>query len=113
MTDLTLYHNPRCSKSRQTLELLKARELEPEIVLYLETPPDAGSLANLIKLLGISAHDILRTGETAYDREMAQWSDEKIFKAIEANPILLQRPIVVANGQARIGRPPEAVLEIL
>jgi arsenate reductase len=113
MTDITLYHNPRCSKSRQTLELLKARDLEPEVVLYLETPPDAGSLTNLIKLLGISAHDILRTGEAAYDQVMAGWSDEKIFKAIEANPILLQRPIVVANGQARIGRPPESVLEIV
>ena len=113
MTDITLYHNPRCSKSRQTLELLEARDLQPEVVLYLETPPDAGSLANLIKLLGIKAHDILRTGETAYDQEMAEWSDDKIFKAIEANPILLQRPIVVANGQARIGRPPESILEIL
>lgn len=113
MTDITLYHNPRCSKSRQTLQLLQEQGLEPEIVLYLETPPDTATLADITKLLGLSAHEILRTGEAAYSKAMADWPEEKIFAAISENPILLQRPIVVTNNQARIGRPPEQVLDIL
>jgi len=113
MTDITLYHNPRCSKSRQTLALLQEQGIEPDIVLYLETPPDTGTLANISEMLGMKAHDIVRTGEDAYSKEMANWPEEKIFQAITENPILLQRPIVVANHQARIGRPPEQVLDIL
>ncbi len=113
MTDITLYHNPRYSKSRQTLALLQEQGIEPDIVLYLETPPDTVSLANITKMLGMNAHDILRTGEDAYSKEMRDWPEEKIFHAITENPILLQRPIVVANNQARIGRPPEQVLDIV
>lgn len=123
MTKITLYHNPRCSKSRATLELLKQQNIEPEIVLYLETAPDEISLQNITRLLGVKAHDLLRTGEEEYSEEMKSWSEDQIFAAINANPILLQRPILVvennqlennqAEASARIGRPPEAVLEII
>ena len=113
MTEITLYHNPRCSKSRQTLALLEEQALNPTVVLYLQTPPDAATLAKITEMLGVSAHDIIRTGESEYQADMANWSDEALFSAIVETPILMQRPIVVANGQARIGRPPESVLEIL
>lgn len=113
MTDITLYHNPRCSKSRQTLELLEANQHQAKVVLYLETPPDVATLSAVIKKLGVSVHDIIRTGESEYTKEMSEWSDEKLLEAIASHPILLQRPIVVTNNQARIGRPPESVLEIL
>ena len=113
MTDITLYHNPRCSKSRQTLQLLEEKGIAPEIVLYLETPLDAGTVKSLAKKLGSSLHDIVRTGEDAYKKEMADWDDDKLADAIEADPILLQRPIVVNGDKARVGRPPESVLEII
>ena len=113
MTDITLYHNPRCSKSRATLELLEEQGHSPKIVLYLESPPSAETIADLANKLGIAVHDIIRTGESEYESAMADWSDAELLAAIEANPILMQRPIVVANDQARIGRPPESVLEIL
>ncbi|WP_330925584.1 arsenate reductase (glutaredoxin) [Candidatus Sororendozoicomonas aggregata] len=113
---IRIYHNPRCSKSRGTLALLKEKGIEPEIIFYLDTPPDVRTLAELTRLLAVSPRDLLRTGEKAYkDKHLHDnsLSDEDIFKAINHAPILLQRPIVVANGHARIGRPPEAVLEIL
>lgn len=113
MTAITLYHNPRCSKSRQTLALLQERGHTPDVVLYLETPPNAATLAELTNLLNKSAHEIIRTGESEYSKDMSGWSEDKLLEEIAAHPILLQRPIVVANGQARIGRPPESVLEIL
>jgi arsenate reductase len=113
MSTVTLYHNPRCSKSRQTLQLLEEKGITPEIVLYLETPPDSATIQDLAKQLGLSVHDIVRTGEDAFDSEMANWDGAKLAAAIEKQPVLLQRPIFVANGQARIGRPPESVLEII
>lgn len=113
---VTIYHNPRCSKSRATLQLLADRGVEPRVVEYLKTPPSAPELAELARALGTDARSLLRTGEAEYaELELADASldDAAIFDTIATHPKLLQRPIVVADGQARIGRPPERVLEIL
>lgn len=116
MTDMTLYHNPRCSKSRSALELLQARGLTPDIVLYLDTPPDAARLRDLLGKLGITARQLLRTGEDAYkalnlaDRDLG---DEQLIDAMVAHPKLIERPILIAGDKAVIGRPPENVLELL
>ncbi|MBV4503357.1 arsenate reductase (glutaredoxin) [Pseudomonas sp. BW13M1] len=116
MTDLTLYHNPRCSKSRGALELLEARGLAPTIVRYLETPPDAATLEQLLAKLGIGARQLLRTGEDEYKTlELANpaLSDAQLIKAMVEHPKLIERPILVAGDKAVVGRPPEKVLEIL
>ncbi len=113
---VTIYHNPRCSKSRQTLQLLQDKGFEPVVVEYLKTPPDAVTLRTLLSELGITARQLLRRGETAYrDEGLADesCSDSDIIAAMIRKPILIERPIVSANGKARIGRPPETVLEIL
>jgi arsenate reductase len=111
-----MYHNPRCSKSRAALELLQQRGVEPEIVEYLKTPPDPAALAALLRQLGIGPRDLLRKGEAEY-RELnlsdPALSDAELIAAMVKHPQLIERPIVVAGGQARIGRPPERVLEIL
>jgi len=111
---IRIYHNNRCSKSRATLALLEGREVE--VVNYLDTPPDAAELGRLLELLGLSARQLLRTGEDAY-RQLGladpSMGDEALVAAMAAHPILIERPIVVANGNAVIGRPPEAVLAIL
>ena len=111
---IRIYHNSRCSKSRATLALLEGREVE--VVNYLDTPPDAAELKRLLKLLGIPARQLLRTGEAAY-KELgladSALSEEALVAAMVEHPILIERPIVVANGKAAIGRPPEAVLAIL
>lgn len=112
-----IYHNPRCSKSRDTLNLLKANGIDPEVVLYLETPPDADTLRQLLKMLGmVSARELMRQKEDLYKSlELAdpQLSEDALIQAIVDNPKLMERPIVVSHGQARIGRPPEQVLEIV
>ncbi|WP_024691787.1 arsenate reductase (glutaredoxin) [Pseudomonas syringae] len=116
MTDLTLYHNPRCSKSRGALELLQARGLTPDIVLYLETPPDADRVRDLLGKLGIGARQLLRTGEDDYKQlNLADpsLSDEQLIAAMAAHPKLIERPILVASDKAVIGRPPENILELL
>ena len=116
MTDLTLYHNPRCSKSRGALELLQARGLEPTIVRYLDTPLDATQLRDLLSKLNISARQLLRTGEDEYtslNLADASLSDEQLIADMVAHPKLIERPILVAGDKAVIGRPPEKVLEIL
>ena len=117
MTDSPrIYHNPRCSKSRAALALLQQRGVEPDIVEYLKTPPDRETLTALLHQLGIGPRDLLRKGEAEY-RELnladPALSDEALIAAMVAHPKLIERPIVVAGGQARIGRPPERVLEIL
>ncbi|MBD9424963.1 arsenate reductase (glutaredoxin) [Pseudomonas sp. PDM15] len=116
MTDLTLYHNPRCSKSRGALELLEARGLTPQVVRYLETPPSAAELRELLSKLGIGARALLRSGEDEY-KELgladASLSDEQLIAAMAAHPKLIERPILVAGKHAVIGRPPEKVLELL
>lgn len=116
MSDLMLYHNPRCSKSRNALELLQARGLAPEVVLYLETPPDAAQLRDVLSKLGIGARQLLRTGEDAYKQlNLADQSltDEQLIAAMVGHPKLIERPILVAGDKAVIGRPPENVLELL
>ncbi|NBA98491.1 arsenate reductase (glutaredoxin) [Pseudomonas sp. R5(2019)] len=116
MTDLTLYHNPRCSKSRGALELLEARGLTPTVVRYLETPPDAATLKSLLGKLGISARELLRTGEDEYKAlQLANpaLDDAALIAAMVAYPKLIERPILVVGNKAVIGRPPEKVLEIL
>ena len=116
MTDLTLYHNPRCSKSRGALELLEARGLTPTVVRYLETPLDAAQIKALLKKLGISARQLLRTGEDEYKNlnlADASLSDPQLIAAIAAHPKLMERPILETADKAIIGRPPENVLEIL
>ena len=116
MKDLTIYHNPRCSKSRQTLALLTDRGIEPTIILYLEDTPDQNELKGLLKKLGISARQLLRKGEEAYKQhELANQalSDEQIIQAMVESPKLIERPIVVSGDRAVLGRPPENVLEMI
>ena len=113
---VTIYHNPRCSKSRQTLQLLRDNGVEPEIVEYLKTPPDAKTLAGLIKALGIGARDLMRKKEAPYKEQgLADpaLDDARLIDAMVATPVLIERPIVVKGKKAAIGRPPESVLDIL
>jgi arsenate reductase len=116
MTDLTLYHNPRCSKSRGALELLEARGLTPTVVRYLETPLDAEQIQSLLGKLGISARQLLRTGEDEYktlNLADASLSEAQLIAAIAANPKLMERPILEVGDKAVVGRPPEQILELL
>jgi len=111
-----IYHNNRCSKSRGTLELLQARGIAPDIVNYLDTPPSVDELKSLLRLLGMTPRQLLRTGEAEYAQlrlDDPALDDDAILAAMVAHPKLIERPIVVANGKAAIGRPPEAVLAIL
>ena len=113
---LTIYHNPRCSKSRATLALLEERGFEPKIVRYLENPPSANELKTILAALGKPPRDIIRKGESAFkDLRLAdeKLSDAALLSAMADNPILIERPIVVNGARAAIGRPPEAVLQIL
>ena len=113
---LRIYHNPRCSKSRQTLTLLQENGHTPEVIEYLKSPPTADELRDVLQMLGMSPRDLMRKGEAVY-RELelgnASLSDEQLIDAIVANPILIERPIVIAADKAAIGRPPERVLDIL
>lgn len=111
----TIYHNPRCSKSRETLALLEEKGLEPVVIEYLKEPPSADELRAILKKLKMSPRDLMRKGETAYKElglDDAKFDDEKLIRAMVENPILIERPIVVSGGKAKIGRPPESVLEI-
>lgn len=116
MSDFTIYHNPRCSKSRQTLQLLEQHGIAPEIVLYLEQPPSKLLLKQLLGKLGISARDLLRKGEGEY-RELgladATLSEATLLDAMHAHPKLIERPIVVRGARAVLGRPPENILELI
>lgn len=112
----TLYHNPRCSKSRQTLELLRARGLEPEIVEYLKTPPSARELERILTLLGREPRELMRSGEPEYQElglDDPSLDRQALIRAMVEHPKLIERPILLANRKAALGRPPEAVLEIL
>lgn len=112
---VVIYHNPRCSKSRQTLALLEERSIQPEIVTYLETPPSVDQLKTLMSQLELTdVRDMMRTKEDIYkELDLKSADDETLFKAMTENPKLIERPIVVANGKAKHGRPPEQVLDIL
>ena len=116
MTDQTLYHNPRCSKSRGALELLEARGLTPTVVRYLETPLNAAQIQALLGKLGISARALLRTGEDEYKSLSladSNLSEAQLIAAIAAHPKLMERPILEVGDKAVIGRPPENILELL
>jgi arsenate reductase len=113
MADGTLYHNPRCSKSRQALELLQAAGLAPQVVEYLKTPPDAATLKRLLGQLGLKAKDVLRKKEAAEAGIDMAANEAVLIKALAENPVVLERPIFVHKGKAVVGRPPEKVLEIL
>jgi arsenate reductase len=113
---ITIYHNPRCSKSRQTLALIREHGFEPDIVEYLKQPPTPDELKRIIQLLDVPVRDIIRSGEAEYrDLGLGDESlgDARLIETICAHPKLLQRPIVVHRDRARIGRPPEAVEGIL
>jgi len=116
MTEIIIYHNPRCSKSRQTLQLLQDSNITPEIILYLESPPTKNDLKNLLKKLGISARELLRNSEHAYKEaglSDASLTENQLLEAMIKEPKLIQRPIVVAGDNAVLGRPPENVLELI
>lgn len=116
MNDVTILHNPRCTKSRATLALLTDRGIEPRVVDYLNEPPSIEELTRIIRMLGTGARGLMRTEEPEY-RELGL-DDEKLGEgdlivAMCAHPRLIQRPVVVTKGKAAIGRPPEAILDIL
>ena len=111
-----ILHNPRCSKSRATLQVLKNNGIDPEIVLYLDTPPDTGQLLSILEMLDMQPRDLMRKGQAEYKQlglDNEALSDSELVAAMQSTPILIERPIVLANGKAAIGRPPESVLEIL
>lgn len=114
--ELSIYHNPRCSKSRATLSLLRDAGLEPEIILYLETPPSAEQLGRLLQAMGLSARELMRTKEAPY-KELGladqTLSEEALISHMVAHPILIDRPVVVSGAQARLCRPPERVQELI
>ena len=113
---VTIYHNPRCSKSRQTLELLRGKGLEPEIIEYLKNPPDKNELTGILALLGLDPRGLMRKKEAEYKAnglDAPDLSEEQLVAALVEHPVLIERPIVLANGKAVIGRPPENVLKII
>ena len=113
---VTIYHNPKCSKSRETLALLQEKGVKPKVIEYLKTPPDAATLKKIIKLLGIGPRDLMRRKEEPYKAlglDDPKVSNDALIAAMVAHPVLIERPIVVANGKAALGRPPENVLAIL
>ncbi|MCB1386958.1 MAG: arsenate reductase (glutaredoxin) [Nitratireductor sp.] len=110
-----IWHNPRCSKSRQTLQLLRDRGIEPHVVDYQKTPPEKSQIAGALDVLGIEPRALMRTGEAVYrDLHLADEADgEKLIAAMHLHPVLIERPVVFHKGKAVIGRPPEKVLEII
>ncbi|MFK7981820.1 MAG: arsenate reductase (glutaredoxin) [Saprospiraceae bacterium] len=112
---MKIYHNPRCSKSRQTLNLIKENGVEPEIVLYLKTPPTKEELQILIKQLTIQPSQLLRKGEKIYKEQFKgkEMAEEDWIDIMIAHPKLIERPIVVKDGKAVLGRPPENVLDLM
>jgi arsenate reductase len=111
---VTIYHNPRCTKSRETLALLEKKGVKPTIIEYLKTPPTAAELKKLLAMMGKSPREAIRKGEAPYkDLGLAEASDAALIKAMAENPILIERPIVVKGSKAALGRPPESVLAIL
>ena len=114
--NVTIYHNPRCSKSRKTLDLLRERDIEPEIIKYLDEPPNAAELAAVLDKLKMRAADIMRSGEPDYRAagdKLETMSEAELIDWLCQHPKVIQRPIVVVGQQARLGRPPESVLELL
>ena len=113
---ITIYHNPKCSKSRKALEIIKSKNIEPTIILYLVNKLSKAEVKHLLSKLGLSIRDILRTGEDEYKKNNLKnenLSDNKLIDFLIRFPKLLQRPIVVKNNKAVIGRPPENILNLL
>ena len=111
-----IYHNPRCSKSRATLQLLRDRGLNPTVIEYLIDPPSKEALLEILSLLSLQPRQLMRNTESAYQElglDNPGLSDDELIQIMLDNPVLIERPIVLAGGMARIGRPPEQVLEIL
>ena len=116
MSEVIIYHNPRCSKSRQTLALLEEQGVQPQVRKYLEDAPSADELKVVLNQLGIGARDLLRKKEAEFKEnglDDNSLTDDQIIKVMTEVPKLIERPIVIKGDQARIGRPPESVLEIL
>ncbi len=114
--EVTIFHNPRCSKSRQTLELLREHGAQPQIIEYLKTPPDKTTLTRLLKALGLRPRELMRRKERPYKElglDDPTLSDDALIEAMVEHPILMERPIVLSRGRAALGRPPERVLELL
>lgn len=113
---ITIYHNPRCSKSREALALLEEKRIKPKVVEYLKSPPSSVELARILKKLGLKPRDILRQSEPLYrelDLKHKELTDKALIALMVENPILIERPIVVTGERAALGRPPAKVLEIL
>ena len=113
---VTIYHNPRCSKSRQTLDLIRKRNIDADVIEYLKTPPDRATLERILALLELEPRELMRKNESVYKQEKLDdkaLSREALISAMLDYPILIERPIVLSKSKARIGRPPEKVLEIL
>lgn len=111
-----IFHNPRCSKSRQTLQLLNDNNQDAEIIEYLKTPPTAKQLKEIISMLGITPRQLLRKGEAEYKQaglDNMELTDKQIIDAMVQYPKLIERPIVIKDGKAKLGRPPEQILDII
>lgn len=116
MNKVTIYHNPRCSKSRQTLSLLEEQGVTPKVIEYLKTPPSVEKLGEILTLLELAPRELMRKKEAPYaelNLADASMSEAELINAMVNNPVLIERPIVLANGKAAIGRPPENVLALL
>ena len=115
-TDVTIYFNPKCSKCRLSIELLEKQGQHAEVIEYLDTPPDAGTLASILDMLGMQPRDLMRKHEKEYAEaglDNPELSREQLINAMIEHPRLIERPIVIKNGKARLGRPPEKILDIL
>ena len=116
MGSMEIYHNPNCSKSNKALELLRENNVKPTVIYYLEEPPSPALLGELLKKLGLAARDILRKKEDAYffhNLENCDLDEESILEIMSSDPILIERPIVVKDSKAVLGRPPENVLDLI
>jgi arsenate reductase len=116
MSDVTIYHNPKCNSSRTALALIREAGIEPKVIEYLKTPPSARELTSIVKRMGVSPRALIRTKEAPYAElklDNAKLSDAQLIAAMVAHPILINRPIVVTEKGVKLGRPPESVLDIL
>lgn len=113
---VTIFHNPRCSKSRQTMQLIESSGIAPQVIEYLKQPPEYEDLENILNLLGMEPRELMRTQENAYKENNLDdpgLTRDDLIRAMMEHPILIERPIVIHNGKAIIGRPPETVRDIL
>jgi len=112
---VTIYHNPRCSKSRATMTLLEDRNIKPDVIEYLKSPPSEAELEHILAMLDKTPEELMRKGEAEYREYISgrNLSRAEQIRLMVAHPILIERPVVISNGKAAIGRPPESVLDIL